>query len=303
MGCAAIGEALGEPLAGSAPEEPRWLVLEVPGAWGHKALHESDLHPEIASDLLERCDARDIRIQLVRRRVGRSAPRPVVAQLASFGVAGDERFLEEVELRAHDALADLDLDAFAAGRPTGQGRLLEDRRWLVCTHGTKDPCCAARGRPLHRALAAVAPDRVWHSAHLGGDRFAANAAVLPDGLLFGRVPAARAAALRTAVEDEGRLPLELARGRAGHPRAAQAAEHAVRLGLALDGLDDVAPLSTKDEGPDAVVRLAARGSDPLELRLRHEPAGALRPTSCKAAEDTDPGTWRVVGQRPVRDAA
>ena len=99
---------------------------------------------------------------------------------------------------------------------------------LVCTHGKHDRCCARYGRPLYQALAEQADDGwVWQSSHVGGDRFAGNVVVLPDGLYFGRVEPADAWSLL----DEylaGRIDLEHYRGRSAHTFAEQAAERAIR---------------------------------------------------------------------------
>ena len=194
-------------------------------------------------------------------------------------------------------LLDLDLDAFAAGTPTGAGRLLDRPRWLVCTHGTKDPCCSKRGLPVLGRLRSVVGDRSWHSAHLGGDRFAANVAVLPLGLVLGRVPADAVPELVDEVEG-GRLPLELLRGRAGWPKAVQVAELAVRRELGLRGADDVRAVGTADDGTMDVVTLSA-GDKRFEVRVEHRPAGRLRPVSCRADAETDPGAWHVLDVGPA----
>ena len=53
---------------------------------------------------------------------------------------------------------------------------------LVCTNGRHDPCCATFGRPLARVLREGARrDDVWECSHIGGDRFAANIVILPEG--------------------------------------------------------------------------------------------------------------------------
>lgn len=288
--CTARSEALGEPVAGTAPVEARWLVVEQPGAWGHGALRESDLDPAIAEELAARAAARGIRVQLVRRRLGRETARRRVAMLACLDPGN--RWLEEVPLPRADSLLDLDLDALAAGTPTGRGRLLDRPRWLVCTHGTKDPCCAKRGLPVLAQLRAVVGDRAWHSAHLGGDRFAANVAVLPLGIILGRVPADAVAELVDDI-DAGRLPLRLLRGRAGQPKAVQVAELAVRRELRLPDVDAVDAIGTDSDGGVDVVTLRAAG-ETVTVRLRHAPTGTPRPVSCRAEEQKDPGAWAIL---------
>ena len=112
------------------------------------------------------------------------------------------------------------------------------RRYLVCTNGARDPCCAIRGPAVAQALARVLPGQVSECSHLGGHRFAANVLVLPEGLCFGRLDARSAVALAAELE-AGRLPLEHLRGRTALEPEQQAAEILVRRELGLDGLDDL----------------------------------------------------------------
>ena len=58
---------------------------------------------------------------------------------------------------------------------------------LVCCHGKKDPCCAVEGRVVARVLDDAVPGAVWETTHLGGDRFAGNIALLPEGSMYGRL--------------------------------------------------------------------------------------------------------------------
>ena len=50
------------------------------------------------------------------------------------------------------------------------------------------------------ALSAAYPDQTWEVSHIGGDRYAGNALVLPDGLYLGRLDADSAVAAARAVE-------------------------------------------------------------------------------------------------------
>src|SRR4029079_18906537 len=82
----------------------------------------------------------------------------------------------------------------------------------VCTHGSKDMCCATLGRPVAKARATACPARVWETTPRGGDGFAGNVLVLPAGFLYGHVSTATAARLAAATDDDRVLP-ELLRGR------------------------------------------------------------------------------------------
>src|SRR4029079_10991680 len=123
------------------------------------------------------------------------------------------------EIEAYDELLDLDLTV-PGSEPVGRPLL------IVCTHGKHDPCCARYGRPLYAALEGQADDGwVWQSSHVGGDRFAGNVVVLPEGLYFGRVEPADAWSLL----DEylaGPVDVQHSRGRACHTLSEQAADTA-----------------------------------------------------------------------------
>ena len=127
--------------------------------------------------------------------------------------------------------------------------------YFVCTHGRHDPCCAARGRPVTAALAAVRPGQTWQVSHLGGCRFAPSVLVLPLGLMYGRVPPAAAGELVAAAE-AGDVMTGLLRGRIGHPPAAQAALGFAHEQLALPRGRDLSLVSTTPiDGGRAVVQI------------------------------------------------
>ena len=112
------------------------------------------------------------------------------------------------------------------------------RRYLVCTNGARDPCCAIRGPAVAQALERALSGQAYECSHLGGHRFAANVLVLPDALCFGRLDARSAVALAAELE-AGRLPLDHLRGRTTLAPEQQAAEILIRRELGLTRLDDV----------------------------------------------------------------
>jgi hypothetical protein len=202
-------------------------------------------------------------------------------------------FVEHLELAAPEQVLELDLDAFARNDPTGVGHLLGDPVWLVCTHGTKDPCCSLRGLPVARALSR-AGEYVWQCSHLGGDRFAANVLCLPGGVMLGRVPAARASDVAALIRS-GRIPLELCRGRAGWPQAVQAAELILRQERGWDGIADIHVIGASI-GEDGVFAVQLATPDgPVSIAVRHRPARQPRPTTCKS-EAGAPGEWVALGR-------
>jgi hypothetical protein len=84
----------------------------------------------------------------------------------------------------------------------------------------------------------VEDEWAWQSTHVGGDRFAGNLVVLPEGVFYGRVEPAEVWPVLEAALD-GRVHLPHYRGRSCHGFAAQAAERAVREQTRLLGVFDV----------------------------------------------------------------
>lgn len=283
--CAALSLELGEDMVGTAPSEAGILVVEVPGPWGRDVLTESRLGEELGARIAAKAKAAGVRVQGVRRLHRRYDVERPRAWLA--GVTDEHRFLEAFTLDGHTDLLDLDL---RPDRPTGEGTLEDEPLFLVCTHSTRDACCARRGLPLAREVLRAAPGRTWHSSHLGGHRFAATMACLPQGAWLGRIAPEQAADVVAACR-AGALPLDHMRGLAGKPPVAQAAEVALWRDLGHE---------VQVAGVDGdVVRFTAGH----EVEMRHVPTGTPRAVSCghDPAKQEDPGRWETV--RITRAAA
>jgi hypothetical protein len=175
---------------------------------------------------------------------------------------------------------------------------------LVCTHGKKDPCCAVRGRPVATALAARWPEQTWECSHTGGDRFAANVLLLPDGAAYGGLDVGTAL---DAVEAHGRGEPVTAhlRGAAGLSRPVQAAVVAVHDQLGPLPWGAVVPAGTapgrpgKGEVAATVATLALADGRQVEVdvteHLRPEAQLTCRTGVGKVSQVPVPGRVRVVG--------
>lgn len=232
--CSAHSATLAEHLVGTASTVSAFLLLEAPGPWGADALRDSRLADTFSVELAGRCRAAGVRPLLIRRH-GRSGP----SRTRCFAAYASPRrpWLETATLTRPEDVLDLDLGHLGLGRSVGLDAHPEPI-FLVCTHGRHDPCCAELGRPLAAALTAARPDQTWECSHIGGDRFAGNLMVLPDGLCYGRVDPSSGP--RIAAEHlAGRLDLDHLRGRAGYGFATQAAEWHLRKRLDLFGVAQV----------------------------------------------------------------
>ena len=182
--CADAARLRADPLTGSAPQADRWLLLEHPGPWPVDAVAGSGIDPAVLAGLQQAAAKAAGRILLVRRpgRINRMAARRWIVAGPDLGwVAGPWR--EDRDLSAA-------AEALEAGPAEAGG--ISEPIMLVCAHGVHDTCCAIRGRPVASALAAEWPGQVWECSHVGGDRFAANVVVLPDGFYYGNLDSASA---------------------------------------------------------------------------------------------------------------
>ncbi len=253
--CAGASDARQEPTAGTASTVRAFLLVENVGPWGADALNDARL-PDGLGAALARV-ARDARVRpLLVRRPDRSTHQAGIRVFAA--VAHPVRpWLETTVLADPHELLDLDLAALGEGRSPSltpyDGTLL-----CVCTHGRHDACCAERGRPVAAALAAASPEATWEVSHIGGDRFAGNLLVLPEGLYYGRLDPA--AAVRVAdAHTRGRLDLDHLRGRSSYAMPVQFAEIALRRKL--------------DETTGTALRLVSRRRDGQRTEATFEVGG------------------------------
>ena len=259
--CSAASSERGEPLVATASRVERWLLVEHRGAWGPQSVPSSRMPQAVARALAQTAADAGARLLLVRRPhgVGQDEGRHV---FAVDSTPGAER------IRTRHVLADHDLPALAWA--DGPWSSYDGPLYLVCTHGRHDRCCALRGRPVALALSRAHPERTWEASHVGGDRFAANLVVLPEGLYLGRVPADTAVDVVAALE-AGRLPPGLVRGRSSLPLPTQAAQALARQALDTWGRDELAPAGQSGAGPDTWrVRLS---SPDVEVVVRYERSG------------------------------
>jgi hypothetical protein len=280
-------------MAGTASTFRRFLLAELPGAWGVDALRDSRLSPEIGAALKQRARPLGIRLALIRRH-GRSAPGGPMRVFAAY--ADPSRpWMETTELNEPNELLSLDLEALSAGRSLGLDRW-EAPLFLTCTHGRHDACCAERGRPVARALFYSHPDEAWEVSHIGGDRFAGNVLVLPHGFYYGRLEPESAA--RMAVwHHEGRLDLGHLRGRSGYPWPVQAAEIFLRRELGLDGIFALRLLETSAEGEVRTSRFEADEGRVWSVAVRQGKAAPER-LACSALRDSPIPTHTLVSIEP-----
>jgi hypothetical protein len=275
------------PAAGTGVYAKAYVFLPVAKRlWRHSELNSGWASPETLRAI------RAARAEGVVTRLY-NPPRDTAAAAPALVYAAGEA----AEPAALDGL----LDVAAAGRPVDAAGA---PRLAVCTHGTRDRCCAKWGFSVYKAARALfeagaSPFEPLECSHLGGDRFAATGIVFPSGSMYAHLDAADLQAL-LAGEAAGRLTAAHYRGRVFEPALTQV----VRAGLARDGLIDEAagPLVVTREDGANEVRVSARGGT-LELLVSVASVDVTFFGSCHKLAEGRPSRGRrtvYVGARPLR---
>ncbi|MDQ3733972.1 MAG: sucrase ferredoxin [Actinomycetota bacterium] len=290
--CTPSARRRGDPLLATAAPAARWLLVEQPGAWGRHALRESDFNSEVAKRLLEANSVRGIRVQAIRQPPRRTQPdRPrrwayVDSRVRTPPTLWWGKYSDEAEL------LDLRLDG-SEGDPT------TEPIFLVCTHARHDACCALFGRTTFTELSAHHPNRTWETSHVGGDRFAANLVVLPEGLYYGGLDGDSALQVIQAYR-AGQLELAYFRGASSHPAPAQAAEHYLRSELGERRISAVSVVSVRPlDLTSWVVRLAHVDGNVFDGEVRSTHAAQLHRLTCSATRPAAARLFELVSLSKV----
>ena len=226
--CSVLGERLGEDLAASAPNARRFLLLEQPGPWtGRNAITHSDLDVDLGRALMDRTDAADVKVHLIRRSSRRTALE--TAFVLSRGRRA--RWVERHELTDPAEVLEIDLEGRASA---GSSRSISPARTASATRAA--PAAAGRWRAPCAPTGRSRRGRSATSAATGSRRRCSRSRT---GSRSGACPPRPGREIVSALE-RGEIVLEHLRGRAGDPWAVQAADVLVRRRLDLRGLDALA---------------------------------------------------------------
>jgi hypothetical protein len=278
--CAAASLLRDEPVAGTASTVRAFLLLEHAGPWGENALRDARLPDGLGDELAGRAATARVRVLLVRRP-GRQARSDGLRVFAAYAHHA-EPWLETTVLGDVHEVHGLDVEALGAGRSPGLTPHL-DPLFAVCTHGRHDTCCAERGRPVAAALATRHPEQTWEVSHIGGDRFAANALVLPHGLYYGRLDPDSVSDV-AAAQLAGQVSLDHLRGRSGLGMPLQYAEIALRRHLGETALGGVRFVSRTVVGDQVTARFAVRGAA-YDVRVRTTMSDQRQQLTCSASRE------------------
>lgn len=175
---------------GSASAFTRAFLFEVPLPWARVPLET----PHIPTSLTDAI--REFQQQQGNVSVYLLAPDP------SYAVDGarliDVQVIDGVVNKREIVTSDGDLGAVirscAHNAELPATATIDPTPWrdiAICTHGSRDACCASFGAPMylkmHTAAKSLPHTRVWRCSHLGGHRFAPTMIDLPSGRVYGLV--------------------------------------------------------------------------------------------------------------------
>lgn len=281
--CAPAAQSRADELAGTAAPVARWFLIEQPGRWGRDALGDARIEPATGRRLAAAAADAGVRLVLIRR-----TGRVPVSGTRAWAYVDSRPGHEQVRwgsYREHSEL--LEVVDGSSGRPDSSPV------YLVCAHGRHDACCAIRGRPVAAELSRLRPGQVWESSHIGGDRFAANVVVLPEGLYYGHVSLQSAADVVLAY-DAGRVVLPLLRGRSSLAAPVQAAQHHARLLLDEHAIAALHPRGVQRTAPDTWRVLLAHDAAEVAVSVRADTAPPVRLT-CSSNREESVRVFRLVG--------
>lgn len=191
--CSLISRKGGEDPIGTAGSYERYLLVEIPTPWERDASQSRAVSPELREVLAE-AERRGLGLRFLALVPDEEMSPPGYTRVihlrrppAPFATYEKEDYLvpsSEVAMVASAILLESrDLGSFERCRQDTR----HIRDLLVCTHGSRDACCAKFGYPLYRVLRDVhvplsgGKIRAWRTSHLGGHRFAPTLLDLPEG--------------------------------------------------------------------------------------------------------------------------
>jgi hypothetical protein len=265
--CAESARTRGDSMAGTASPGSVWILIEYRGGWPPNGFDGLDLDAGTKALVVSAARTARARVLLVRRPGPRRRHGPGRWAVLRHQSAGAYQQLWGTWDRDED-LAKI-VPALTSPGKSGLPPVI-----LICAHGQHDPCCAVRGRPVGRALSERWPELVWECAHVGGDRFAANAVVAPDGVYYGGLDAESSV---TTIENHlaGRIHAEYLRGYTDLMPPQQAAVAAVLGRFGPAGRNDYLVTETLSEGNHWRIHITGRPPHPahidVELRAHRSP--------------------------------
>lgn len=191
--CAVANKQSGEDLVGTASQYQTYVLIECPTPWSAKAFESKPIPPALRRYVQRIKAERSVQFLLVSRGGSTiSSDTTLIVYKQLLTVEGVVKTYRGCEFRL-SGLEQVEacLDAYWKGDRIGKP--IPQTDILICTHGTRDKCCACFGQPFFKnavrsaRLGNLPNTRLWKVSHIGGHRFAPTVITLPDGRYYGRL--------------------------------------------------------------------------------------------------------------------
>lgn len=203
---------------GSASGFNRAFLFEVPLPWSRVPLETPHIPAAITEAIAQ--------FQNVQGKVSVYLLAPDPSYMVEGARLIDIQVIDGAITRQEIIATDGDLasviNSLATNQPLPISAFVDETPWrdiAICTHGSRDACCATFGAPMylkmHTAARSLPHTRIWRCSHLGGHRFAPTMLDLPSGRSWGLVDDAAARGILLGDSDPATL-LPHYRGWVGH---------------------------------------------------------------------------------------
>jgi hypothetical protein len=198
--CAEHSRQSGVDIIGSASEHQIYVAIECPPPWSTDDMESKGIPDnlrELSETIYEEYDRFQTRFLLIYNE--HLKQEHLTRVLFFRKPSGFANVYEKQEFHLNDIqdVAPLvnsyvigePIDLLPIGTPTRVDTPTRDI--LICTHGSRDRCCARFGNPIyHQALQVVEERslqniRIWQTSHIGGHRMAPTAITFPDARYYG----------------------------------------------------------------------------------------------------------------------
>lgn len=296
--CAVASDQRGEPIFATASHVRRWLLVEIRGSWGRDSVADTDLARHATDKWRQHMRLTGTRVVAIRRDLERDTNREIRLFCVETGHGGwRSGTIWRRDVAGLQAVPEA-TEVLPTSAACTQAWARHDQPLiLVCTNGRHDSCCATFGRPLVRRLrTSTHADAVWECSHIGGDRFAGNIVILPDGLYFGRCGPDAGVGVADAY-GRGRIDLVHYRGRSTLTFMHQAAEYFVRREFDLADIDAVGAVRSLGEAAAGTFAVDLAGSGSVAVTLRRTVQVAASALTCAGPTGLTHATYELVELR------
>lgn len=243
--CAESSRQSGVDIIGSASEHQIYVAIECPPPWASYDMESKGI-PENLRELSEKIyddyDRYQTRFLLIYNEHLKQENMTRVLFFRKPSGFANAYSKQEFHLADIHDVAPL-VKAYVMGEPIDHSPIHQPTQdILICTHGSRDRCCARFGNPIyHQALKIVAERslqnvRIWQASHIGGHRMAPTAITFPDARYYGYLDSSSLTAILTQTGDIQSLKT-VYRGWGILPWAAQVVEKELLLTHGWDWLN------------------------------------------------------------------